>query len=701
MAIASPPSPNTSNILYLRIPRDHDHVSLRQNLLATVQGISRAFFAPKNLFLIFPSERKASRAMEAINDSIGLTAEYARTELPKHVNGLSRMLYDNEPSAGLLLSFPRFFTRELIERLLSEFEGYETINGRTARFKDAFHAMEAMTTLNTTTNIHADFARWPEGEDEEAVILSRTKDIKGHPECFLVEGAPRRSRFYSMMSLLRLFMHYRGFAKISYQPGGVCFLDFEDAASTKAAIARIRATTPLRIKPATGRPPNPGHLPLLRPCSSIFVRVEPFMNAKDVTALFEVMDGFKSIRFPTENYCIVDFKSVNYAQQAVEELRHQTNLVVNFAKRGERNPNLPSTGNPAEDEQLHQQFQQQQHEQQPGDLPGVRVRNIPIGANPKELFAIYEGFRHLICDDDGSLVGLYESMGNAKAALSELRRSLSNEPKFTYASAPRPYRAREMGPSTVLYIGLHPSLTDGQYKRLLSSYTGFVDFKAMATSSGDRFALVQFACMNDSQKALEDLLFTTNLNVNYSKRGDTALDRDAGRRSGREFSSSHPSLGSGASSRESLISGGEAGDSGNSNPRATLHLASLPHNKVQLKNVLVTDLNAQRVVFKRILRHGGAEYCFVIFSNIEEATQALPRILARWPGISGSFAKHEYVAESPRSTTALEGALKHGENGTRTAGSTLMRRPSAVGRACVDVQGTTGSEPQTSRIVGN
>ncbi|TPX62226.1 hypothetical protein SpCBS45565_g07060 [Spizellomyces sp. 'palustris'] len=657
--------------VYVAVPRDHDHVSLREILLDTVDGISKIYFAQGNLFLIFNNSSQADAAIAIMNDSLHIKAQVARTDLHDETYNPDQRRYSNEPSATLIISAPRFFTKDILERFLQTYPGFESTDGRKAHFSDAIWASKALVDLNSRTNLTAQFGRLSQSLEVERNGDERPKVTVGEGRIRIsrsveIRDIPRSSNFSLVKDMLGMLSLYRGFVKIAFQPGNVCFVDFADPESATTAISRIRATTHMTAVAAFKRPNDPGHFPLERLASALFVRLEPFLKEKDARALFNAMEGFQEIVAAGQNHCIVRFNSTTSAQEALEHVRRATNLVINYAKSQRRGqPSSKSLPSPTV------KSVEVRHSADMNELPGVRVRNPPFGANTKEVFSIYDGFKRLFCDEDGSVIGLYESEDAAKRALAELRRSLISHPTLVRKSYSSYRPSDDVTPSAILYVDLHAALTEGQVKRLLSAYNGFVDFKAFMKTSGDQYGLVQYASLADAKIALEDLLATTNLRVNYSRKGETAFGA-SGTAGPKRRGSSRSGGSSALASRENVSTRLDEDEIEFDNtsppqlktsivdesvktpttagPKSTLHLTSPPPNKAALKNFLINQLGATRVMLKRLTRPNlsttGGDYCFVLFTTADAASRAIPKIVERWPACSVDYARNEYVSDT-------------------------------------------------------
>ncbi|TPX54033.1 hypothetical protein PhCBS80983_g06061 [Powellomyces hirtus] len=659
--------------VFVPLPRDHDHISLRETLLDILPNIKTIHFAPGNLFAVFSSTHIAEDAIQTINDSLRINAQMSRTELAKDPgsNNYTNNNHDprrlvNEPSCEIILATPRFLEGEDVERVLETYAGFERLQGRKAIFSDALWAWKALDDLNTTTNFAAHFAKLrdepvlPDTDAEISNIDTNARPPRRHngARTIFVAKIPKSSNVSIARDLLGMLARYRGFVRLSFQSENQCFVDFYDPASAQNAIARIRATTSMSAALAHKRPTDPTQFPLEAPAAALFVKLESFLPEPEARALFERMPSCEEITFAPQ-HCIVRFASPQDAGHALDYIRRCTNLVVNYAKTGTRNSiTLGHNGSLSDSG--------------PIGSPGVKVHIPPYGANPKELFSIYTGFRGLICDEDGSLIGIYEDINAARRAHFELLRSLSSETTLIRRSfTPRTPKGY-VNPSTVLYVSLNTPLTEGQVKRLLASYTGFSNFKTIIKTSGERYGLVQFASVADAQAALEDLVRITNLNVDYSKKGEGAFIYSAGDGRPRMETRTLPSgpvvniYGSTESTvgrNDTALSNEEdeirfqefagnkrntevpaptiraAGKDPRGSARNVLHLTSPPHSISTLKKYATSQLSATRLIIKR-------NYCFIVFPDHEIASKAIPKLAERFPACEVQFARSDVSQSS-------------------------------------------------------
>ncbi|KAJ3148798.1 hypothetical protein HDU86_007353 [Geranomyces michiganensis] len=697
--------PNTCKTVFVPMPRDHDHVSLRETLLDAVPTIKAIHFAPGNLFAVFATPQLADEAVRTINESLRIHAQIARMELAREAaGGNNAQQYShtdqhhqqqrrpsNQPGPELVLAAPKFLEKEDLERLLEIYPGFESLDGRRATFSDALWAYKAYDDLNTSTNIIAHFGKLPDKLDPPPDIDVNAASAAGSSAArrgynggtiISISRIPKGSTISLARDLLGMLARYKGFIRIAFQSETQCFADFCDAASAQAAIARLRATTSMSADIAQKRPTDPTQFPLEQPCASLFVRLEPFLCEPEARALFESMTGCEELVFAAQ-HAIVHFASRRDAGRALEYIRRSTNLVVNFSK------NIKRSGASATAAAL---AAAQLAEADPNSPHGVMVHAPPYGANVKELFSIYDGFKGLICDEDGAAIGVYHNLGAAKRAHAEIQRSLSSPTTLICRNfAPR-QPSGHVSPSSVLYVSLSTALTEGQVRRLLSAYRGFGNFTAVTKLSGERYGLAQFDSIQSAEDAMWNLCATTNLNVDYSKKGDSAFVYSAGDGRPRRETAYGPMVQTGLSGE---LFGGEKGGmvsprsmeqdeldfeqfagskrnstilpstfdpsnhhqqlykahSGSAGARNVLHLTSPPPSISSLKTFVISNLGATRLVLKR-------GYCFIAFDNPTAASRAVPKLAERFPACEVQFARTDVrgdvraqVEEKSKTTT--------------------------------------------------
>ncbi|KAJ3015452.1 hypothetical protein HKX48_004588 [Thoreauomyces humboldtii] len=680
--------------IYVPLPRDHDHLSLRETLLDAIPTIKTIHFAPGNLFAVFATPEAAQEGIQTINDSLRIRAQNARTELARDSptdqrssNGRFSQLA--EPSRELVISAPKFLEQDDVENLLEAYEGFEDLNGRKATFSDALLAWKALDDLNSTTNLNANFLNARDAADDRGNGQEpprRNGSTRGGPRTILITGIPKGADISVAKDLLGMMTRFKGFVRISFQVGRRCYVDFYDTASAQAAINRITANTTMAAVLARDRPSDPSQFLLEPQVASLFVRLESFLQQDDATALFNHLPGCEELVFAPQ-HCIVHFANRQLASRALEYLRRSTNLVVNYSKNGRRD-----SGNGAKRADV---------DDDPNGLPGVKVHTPPYGANAKELFSIYSGFRGMISDEDGALVGVYDTPQAAERAHAELLRSLSSETSLVRRAFISRVPNANISPSAVLYVSFNTSLTEGQVKRILSSYVGFVSFKSVMKSSGERYALAQFKSVEDATAALRDLTATTNLELEYSKRGDGTFGcggvvADAGdgrpRRKSQLNGSAHGSAESihsvdgpvprimtaeedersfqafAGNQRNTVPTSSDApAAAGRNSQKAILHITNPPPSASALKTFLTSTLDAERLVLKRA-------YCFVVFPDPATAAFAIPKLTERFPAARVDYARSSEMllpAPPPVGSASKTISLNVGWNGAEALLSDL------------------------------
>ncbi|KAI8807123.1 hypothetical protein BJ742DRAFT_333978 [Cladochytrium replicatum] len=340
----------------------------------------------------------------------------------------------------------------------------------------------------------------------------------------------------------------------------------------------------------------------------------------------------------------MQFETADQARTSVLELRNTTNLVVNFAKSSATGSENGSNGRSNRLTRTGSSSTKGQRE-----WPAVRLFNPPVGLNIKELFALERGFLQLVFEDDGSYVGLYSSIEEAKKAREGLLRVVSSEPVLTRREMFKRPPVELFDPTKVVYIQipLPEALTEGQMRRLMQSYEGLVDLRYSVKSSGDAYCLVRFTHVADAKRVLEDLLATTNLNVNFSKMTESSNTNGTA-------TGGHPSVVTGRLTRKSstaypavldelAVESPKAMPSPQyGTPKRTLYVTSPPPNKALLKQ-FVAGVGAIRTLFRS--GTAGSEYCFIVFETVDMALKAIPKILERWPACSVEFARAEFASE--------------------------------------------------------
>ncbi|KAI8593575.1 hypothetical protein BDZ88DRAFT_403027 [Geranomyces variabilis] len=645
---------NSCKTVFVPMPRDHDHVSLRETLLDAVPTIKTIHFAPGNLFAVFATPRLAEEAVDTINESLRINAQIARMELAReggsnpqqHNNSQhpDQRRPSNPPGPELVLAAPKFLEKEDLERILELYPGFESLDGRRAIFSDALYAYKAYNDLNTSTNIIAHFGKLRDDLiDVPNIAGGSARRGNNGGTTISISGIPKGSDISLTRDLLGMVSRYKGFIRMAFQSESQCFADFCDFAAAQAAVARLRATTPLTADIAQKRPNDPTQFPLEQPCASLFVRLEPFLREDETRALFESLTGCEELVCAAQ-HAIVHFASRRDAGRALEYIRRSTNLVVNFSKSAKQSGSSITAAAAAAAKLA---------EADPNSAHGIMVHTPPYGANAKELFSIYDGFKGLICDDDGSLTGVYHNLGAAKRAHAEIQRSLSSPTTLVC----RDFVPRQpngfVSPSSVLYVPLTTALTEGQVRRLLTGYRGFGNFKAITKLSGERYGLAQFDSLQAAEDAMWNLCETTNLNVDYSKKGDSAFVYSAGDgRPRRETADGNGQASPSSMVQDELEFEQFAGSRRNSivlpnffdsrnlllassastGARNVLHLTSPPPSISSLKTFVVSILGATRLVIKR-------GYCFIVFDDSAAASRAISKLAERFPACEVQFAR--------------------------------------------------------------
>ncbi|KAJ3183493.1 hypothetical protein HDU87_006812 [Geranomyces variabilis] len=678
---------NTCKTIFVPMPRDHDHVSLRETLLDAVPTVKTIHFAPGNLFAVFATPRLAEEAVENINESLQINAQIARMELAREGGHPAQQHNSqqhpdqrrpsNPPGPELVLAAPKFLEKEDLERILELYPGFESLDGRRAIFSDALYAHKAYNDLNTSTNIIAHFGKLGDDLIDNLNIAggSARRGCNGGTT-ISISGIPKASNISMTRDLLGMVARYKGFIRMAFQSENQCFADFSDTASAQAAVGRLRATTPLTSDIAQKRPNDPTQFPLEQPCASLFVRLEPFLREDETRALFENLTGCEEMVFAAQ-HAIVHFASRRDAGRALEYIRRSTNLVINFSKSAKQSGSSVTAVAAAAAKLA---------EADPNSAHGIIVHTPPYGANIKELFSIYDGFKGLICDDDGSLIGVYHNLGVAKRAHAEIQRSLSS-PTTLVCRDFIPRRPNGfVSPSPVLYVSLTSTLTEGQVRRLLSGYRGFCNFKAITKLSGERYGLAQFESLQTAEDAMWNLCETTNLNVDYSKKGDSAFSYSAGDGRPRRETADGPGQSSprsmeqdelefeqfAGSRRNSVILPNSydfrnvpVASSASTGARNVLHLNSPPPSMSSLKSFAISILGATRLVIKR-------GYCFIVFDDSAAASRAIPKLAERFPACEVQFARTDVRSD-------VNGA--HADDATKTTPTRALKMEMGWGGA--------------------
>ncbi|KAJ3292959.1 hypothetical protein HK104_004884 [Borealophlyctis nickersoniae] len=683
MSLAKP----TGRTVYVPVRSNHTYTEVREILRDSVEGIKKVYFASNHLFVTFRNESLAEKAVNVLNAAGELTAQMSRTEFAdEHGPGgedraerAGSGRTPNEPSPVLVVNAPRAFPKDEVSKMLKLYPGFEKLEGRRAHFRDAMAALSAYEDLTGTTNFNVHFGRWPDDErgqkadgrtansvtptgEEEIGEEKKTAGAAstGGSKVVQVTGLPGGPDYPIVRELLGLFSRYRGFVRLAMHAGGIAHVEFADVESAQRAITRIQGTTRFKAAPATTRRPDPGRFSLEKPVPSLFVRLEPYLREKGVQMLFESMDGFKDIRIPSATHAIITFDSTERAKKALERLRETTNLVVNFAK------NVPERGTGGGRSNSNAGPERRGSRK---EWPAVNLTNPPLGLNVKELFTREKGFLHLLFEEDGSHIALFATQEDAQHALTQVQRLVSSDPTLIRHELPQKRIFEDVDPSPVLFLAGHPCLTEGQLKRILQAYDGFVDFRSFLRGS-EGHCLGLFASVPDAKRALEDLWTTTNLNANFSKKGESIFDENAshaaapskasgrgvGRRASRntlrgsrriddddESYNTPPSRAAGVTPRGGSVSQNPPANS----PKRTIHLTSPPLNKALLKKFVVGSLGAERLVLKRTNGYPGGDYSFVLFPDVESATKAIPKIQERWPACHADYARNDYVPDPP------------------------------------------------------
>ncbi|KAJ3077771.1 hypothetical protein HK102_004982, partial [Quaeritorhiza haematococci] len=689
---ATMPAATNKLTVFVPMPHDRDYPDVRENLRA-LAGVRKMNFGSGHLFLIFGTEKDAEEGVQIMNESMGLRASPARLDLSQTLtenddslsNGTSRL---NEPHNILVIRPPNAFPRDQLTKLLRVYPGFEKMEGsRRARFIDAIAALNALEDLNGTTNINANFQRWDEDEETSEDEGQHRKSGK-LPKSIEVRGIKRDET--TLMEIRDLFSRMRGFVRVAFQPDGVCFVDFSTPEQATRAAARVNTTTKLKASTTSNRPVDPTHFPPSPESSALFVRLEPWFTEEDAREFFSAFDGFRNITFPKPSYGIVLFGSKDVANAIVHDLRKTTNFVVDFAKndrafgsdRQKSNQKEASSGPANSSVNSSDAGGGQRRKSRPTsggsdgkrkEWPGVRLVDPPVGLNVKELFSREKGFLQMVFDLDGSFLGLYSAEEEAREALNQISRLVYSDPTLVWSRIEPRKVLDHVDPSTVIYLEQNPMLSEGQMRRLLQSYEGFQHFlylpprtsrtqnQVQGQESVERagFALARFGSISDAKRALEDIATTTNLIVNFSRRGEDGFDSllnnstsGSARKGGDKKPASRKSSTDDTSMRRPGHNGYSSGSadhgasqSTDSPPKRTLHLTSPPFNKAALKRFVIETLNANRIVMKRSSGSKVEDYCFVIFPTVDDAIRAKEKIHSRWPACTPRFARSDYTVE--------------------------------------------------------
>ncbi|KAI9350907.1 hypothetical protein BDR26DRAFT_514071 [Obelidium mucronatum] len=157
------------------------------------------------------------------------------------------------PSHTLLLSAPKAFTKEMVQRILQFYPGvdFERSDHRVVVFNDALCASMAMDDLLSTTNFKVAFEPTSaEGQDDEAL------DVDDSLTTILIRNIPRSSEFEVLASqrekpvwgrcgvsaaMHSLLSKYPGFSRIHYGSKNIQ-AEFIDATAAYKAFGRLSAS---------------------------------------------------------------------------------------------------------------------------------------------------------------------------------------------------------------------------------------------------------------------------------------------------------------------------------------------------------------------------------------------------------------------------------------------------------------------------
>ncbi|KAI8805690.1 hypothetical protein BJ742DRAFT_819675 [Cladochytrium replicatum] len=707
------PKMSLNSTLFVLLPKDKPLASVHRMLLDQA-GLRRIHYATdRHLFAVFNSPDSAENARIALTH-LGFRIEEARTNLSEEKDQMDEEENENdqnttETSNILSIMPPRQFPTNELPDLLRDLatttnsvvrvdlgstgSGWPHRRVR-ATFTSASEATKVLDHLSKFTNISATYSQkvistnGPHSQPEDAMTsllrrrstLNRSGSINSGVPASSTTAIPGASLEVSgvvldIAPLRRSLLKYRGALKVSFQSTSSLFLDFTDVESATNAMQRINSSsskTQMRASITTSRGVDPGHFALEKPAASVFVRLETWFTEATADSLFSDFTGFKGVLSSTSSHAIMQFDTADQARTCVLELRNTTNLVVNFAKSSAAGPDNGSNGRSNRLTRTGSSSTKGQIE-----WPAIRLFNPPLGLNIKELFALERGFLQLVFEDDGSYVGLYSSIEEAKKAREGLLRVVSSEPALTRREMFKRPPFELFDPTRAVYIQvpLPEALTEGQMRRLMQSYEGLVDLRYSLKSSGDAYCLVRFTHVADAKRALEDLLATTNLNVNFSKMTESS-NINGGPAIG------HTSVTTGRLTRKnstaySAVPNDFAVESPKAmtspqygTPKRTLYVTSPPPNKAQLKQ-FVAGMGASRTLFRN--GAAGSEYCFIVFETVDMASKAIPKILERWPACSVEFARAEFAAEE------LEDIDEGSSSGRPPAG--VRRRSSAPSSA--------------------
>ncbi|KAJ3192531.1 hypothetical protein HK101_006360, partial [Irineochytrium annulatum] len=293
----------------------------------------------------------------------------------------------------------------------------------------------------------------------------------------------------------------------------------------------------------------------------------------------------------------------------------------------------------------------------------IHVTNIiKDKAELKTLFAAYDGFRRISFHQDY----LFLCFANVETSTRAIDR-IHNETDMLAAYAKHGVASNttpsiSVQPNPILYVSVFPYFSEGELMKIFKGYEGFDSCRFFPNH-----ALVRFANVECSKRALEDLNSTTNLFANYSTKGaksGTEPRRGASHRSAStsdHYGDPHHHNGGGGMPggpggalgshihnksvsvddflgvgvvHSSSAAANAALSSSNAHPKCTIHVTNLDRDLPGLLDFLGNLRGFRRVAFY-------VDYAFVIFHDAPTASSAIEEILFGTK-MKASFAKAEY-----------------------------------------------------------